>query len=180
MWAMPSIGSASIAGGSNTGMLRNGLPQASGRGGRIGTLPTKNFALVRLPIGRPTTTCTRWPSISCTSSSVEIARHILLVCGLVLVIGTLAAFVAQKVKTPDVAIFLLAGIIIGPHALGLVHVRADSALVMSSTQDIYATRASVARMVGLPVEKVRVQYYEGSGTYGRSCYEDAAEGAAHG
>ena len=27
-------------------------------------------------------------------------------------------------------------------------------------------------------EKVRVQYYEGSGTFGRSCYEDAAQAAA--
>lgn len=63
-----------------------------------------------------------------TSSSIEIARHILLLCGLVLAIGILAAFAAQKVGVPDVAIFLLAGIAIGPHALGLVHVRADSAL----------------------------------------------------
>ena len=30
----------------------------------------------------------------------------------------------------------------------------------------------------MPVEKVRVQYYEGSGTFGRSCYEDAAQAAA--
>ena len=56
MCAMPSIGDTSITGGSNTGMLRNGLPQASGRGGLAGTLPTKNFALVSLPTGLPTTT----------------------------------------------------------------------------------------------------------------------------
>ena len=49
MCAMPSIGAGSIAGGSNTGTLRNGEPQASGRGGRIGTLPTKNFACFVLP-----------------------------------------------------------------------------------------------------------------------------------
>ncbi len=30
----------------------------------------------------------------------------------------------------------------------------------------------------MPAEKVRVQYYEGSGTFGRSCYEDAAQAAA--
>src|SRR5262249_16135778 len=76
MWAMPSIGSTSIAGGSNTGMLRNGWPQAPARGGRIGTLPTKNFALVLLPTGRPTPTCPRCPSISCVSSSVEITEAI--------------------------------------------------------------------------------------------------------
>ena len=30
----------------------------------------------------------------------------------------------------------------------------------------------------LPAEKVRVQYYEGSGTYGHSCYDDVAQAAA--
>ena len=35
-----------MAGGSNTGTLRNGEPQASARGGRIGTLPTKNLRLL--------------------------------------------------------------------------------------------------------------------------------------
>jgi CO/xanthine dehydrogenase Mo-binding subunit len=29
----------------------------------------------------------------------------------------------------------------------------------------------------MPVEKVRVQYYEGSGTYGHSCYDDVAQAA---
>ena len=62
------------------------------------------------------------------ASSIEIARDTLALCGLVLAIGTLAAFLAQRIRIPDVAIFLLAGIAIGPHGLGLVHVRADSAL----------------------------------------------------
>jgi potassium/hydrogen antiporter len=62
------------------------------------------------------------------SSSIEIARNTLALCGLVLAIGTLAAFIAQRIRIPDVAIFLLAGIAIGPHGLGLVDVRADSAL----------------------------------------------------
>ena len=50
------------------------MPQASARGGRIGTLPTKNFDCLALPTGRPTTTCTRWPSISWVSSAVEITE----------------------------------------------------------------------------------------------------------
>jgi CO/xanthine dehydrogenase Mo-binding subunit len=54
----------------------------------------------------------------------------------------------------------------------------DFALVICSTQDVYATRTNVARILGLAVEKVRVQYYEGSGTYGHSCYDDVAEAAA--
>jgi cell volume regulation protein A len=63
-----------------------------------------------------------------TSASIEIAKHTLLSCGLILAVGTLAGLLAQKIRIPDVAVFLLAGIAIGPQALGLVHVRADSAL----------------------------------------------------
>ena len=62
------------------------------------------------------------------ASSSVIAQHTLLSCGVVLAIGTLAAFLAQKIRVPDVAVFLVAGIVIGPHALGLVHVPAGSAL----------------------------------------------------
>jgi cell volume regulation protein A len=63
-----------------------------------------------------------------TSSSIEIARHTLLSCGVILAVGTLAAFVAQRIRIPDVAIFLLAGIAIGPHGLRLVEIPAASAL----------------------------------------------------
>ncbi len=61
-------------------------------------------------------------------ASAAIAQHTLLSCGLILAIGTLAAFVAQKIRVPDVAIFLIAGIALGPHALALVHIPATSAL----------------------------------------------------
>ncbi|MBV8731655.1 MAG: xanthine dehydrogenase family protein molybdopterin-binding subunit, partial [Acidobacteriia bacterium] len=60
----------------------------------------------------------------------------------------------------------------------LAQVTADSALVMCSTQDVYGTRNTLARVLNLPVEKIRVQYYEGSGTYGHSCYDDVAQAAA--
>jgi cell volume regulation protein A len=62
------------------------------------------------------------------SSSLEIARHTLLSCGLILAIGTVAGLLAQKIRIPDVAVFLLTGIAIGPHALGLIHIEAGSAL----------------------------------------------------
>jgi cell volume regulation protein A len=62
------------------------------------------------------------------SSSIAIAQHTLLACGLILAIGTLAAFVAQKIAVPDVAVFLIAGIALGPHALGVVDIKASSAL----------------------------------------------------
>jgi cell volume regulation protein A len=62
------------------------------------------------------------------SASVEIAKHALLSCGLVLAIGMIAALLAQKIRIPDVVVFLVAGIAIGPQALGLVDIKADSAL----------------------------------------------------
>src|SRR5438128_4972951 len=49
-------------------------------------------------------------------------------CGLVLAIGTAIGLLAQKIRVPDVALFLLAGMALGPQALGLIDVRADSAL----------------------------------------------------
>ena len=62
------------------------------------------------------------------STSIEIAKHTLMSCGLVLTIGTAVGLLAQKIRVPDVALFLLAGMAVGPHALGLVDIRADSAL----------------------------------------------------
>ena len=43
-------------------------------------------------------------------------------------VGTVAGLFAQKVKIPDVAVFPIVGMMIGPQALGLVHIKADSAL----------------------------------------------------
>jgi cell volume regulation protein A len=62
------------------------------------------------------------------SASVEIARHTLISCGLVLAVGTVTAFVAQKIRVPDIALFLLAGMLIGPAGAGLIDIKADSAL----------------------------------------------------
>src|SRR6516165_949631 len=60
----------------------------------------------------------------------------------------------------------------------LADVGPNGALVLSSTQDVYNSRDMLAAVLGLPVEKVRVRYVEGSGTFGHSCYEDAAQAAA--
>lgn len=65
----------------------------------------------------------------------------------------------------------------GPNC-AIADVKPDSMLVMCSTQDVYGTRATLARIFGWPVDKIRVQYYEGSGTYGHSCYDDVAQAAA--
>lgn len=65
----------------------------------------------------------------------------------------------------------------GPNC-ALADVSTDSATVMCSTQDVYATRTSIAGVLGLEQENVRIQYHEGSGTYGHSCWDDVAQAAA--
>ena len=59
---------------------------------------------------------------------MEIAKHALLSGAIILAVGTLTGFLAQKIRIPDVAVFLLAGIVIGPSVLGLIDIKADSAL----------------------------------------------------
>ena len=65
----------------------------------------------------------------------------------------------------------------GPNC-ALADVGPDVARVMSSTQDVYNSRRMLADTLRLPPEKIHVEYYEGSGTFGHSCYEDAAQAAA--
>jgi cell volume regulation protein A len=62
------------------------------------------------------------------SAAIEIAKHTLFSCGLILAIGTLTGLLAQKIKIPDVAVFLVVGMAIGPDVLGLIDIKADSAL----------------------------------------------------
>ena len=62
------------------------------------------------------------------TAAIEIAKQILLSGGLILAIGTVTGLVAQKIKIPDVAVFLVVGMAIGPQALGLIDIKADSAL----------------------------------------------------
>lgn len=67
--------------------------------------------------------------------------------------------------------------VMGPNC-AVADVTANSAHVMCSTQNLYESRANISRVLRIPAEKVRIQYYEGAGTYGHSCYEDVAEAAA--
>ncbi len=60
--------------------------------------------------------------------AIDLAKQTLLSGGLVLAIGIVTGFLAQKIKVPDVAVFLIAGIVIGPAVLGLINIKADSAL----------------------------------------------------
>src|SRR5207244_8737536 len=41
---------------------------------------------------------------------------------------TITGLLAQKIKIPDVAVFLIVGMLIGPDVLGLIDIKADSAL----------------------------------------------------
>ncbi|MBN1240252.1 MAG: xanthine dehydrogenase family protein molybdopterin-binding subunit [Gammaproteobacteria bacterium] len=60
----------------------------------------------------------------------------------------------------------------------LADVTSDSALVICSSQDAYGARRTLAPLLGLPEDEIRVQYCESSGTYGHSCYDDVAQAAA--
>jgi cell volume regulation protein A len=62
------------------------------------------------------------------SAAVEVAKHTLMSAGLILAVGTVTGLVAQRAKIPDVALFLVVGMLIGPAALGLIDIKADSAL----------------------------------------------------
>jgi potassium/hydrogen antiporter len=62
------------------------------------------------------------------SASVELAKHTLISGGVILALGTVTGLVAQKLKIPDVAVLLIVGLLIGPQVLGLIDIKADSAL----------------------------------------------------
>ncbi len=62
------------------------------------------------------------------SASIEVAKQVLLACGVVLAAAVAAGLAARKLKVPDVVVFLVVGILLGPETLGLVNIRADSAL----------------------------------------------------
>jgi potassium/hydrogen antiporter len=62
------------------------------------------------------------------AQAVDIAKHVLLVCGLILAVGTFTGLLAHKIGIPDVAVFLVAGMVVGPEMLGLIDIEANSAL----------------------------------------------------
>jgi len=62
------------------------------------------------------------------SASIEIAKLTLRSCGLILAIGSITGLLAHKIRIPDVAVFLIVGMVIGPEALGLIDIKADSAM----------------------------------------------------
>jgi CO/xanthine dehydrogenase Mo-binding subunit len=67
---------------------------------------------------------------------------------------------------------------IGPTA-AIGHVTKDGALVLANTQDAYTMRTRVAALLDLPINKVRIQYWEGAGSFGNApARHDAGQAAA--
>jgi cell volume regulation protein A len=63
-----------------------------------------------------------------STTSIELAKHVLMVFGLILALGAGSAVLAQKLKMPDVVVFLVIGTLLGPGAANAIDVKADSAL----------------------------------------------------
>lgn len=63
-----------------------------------------------------------------TSQAIETAKHVLLTAGIVLAAGSLTGFLAKKIRVPDIVLFLLIGIGLGPEIWGLINVNPGSAL----------------------------------------------------
>ena len=60
--------------------------------------------------------------------TIEMAKHLLSSFGIIIAVGTVCGFLSQKIKVPDVAIFLVVGMLLGPAVTGIVNIPADSAL----------------------------------------------------
>src|SRR5258708_887400 len=61
------------------------------------------------------------------AASLTAAKNLLGTLTVVLGTGAVAGALAEKLRIPDVAVFLLIGILIGPDLFGWVDIRADSA-----------------------------------------------------
>lgn len=62
------------------------------------------------------------------SASLELAKHVLLMFGIILAVGTFSGLIARLAKIPDVVVFLLVGMLLGPGVSGLVDIKADSTI----------------------------------------------------
>ncbi|MFA5826837.1 MAG: sodium:proton antiporter, partial [Gallionellaceae bacterium] len=63
-----------------------------------------------------------------SSATLELAKHTLLIFGIILGIGTFSGLLARLARVPDVVVFLLVGMLIGPGMLGFVDIKADSTI----------------------------------------------------
>ena len=63
-----------------------------------------------------------------SSASLALAKHALLMFGTILAMGTFSGLLARLVRIPDVVVFLLVGMLIGPGVSGIVDIKADSTI----------------------------------------------------
>ncbi|CAK6686420.1 sodium:proton antiporter [Synechococcus sp. BA-124 BA4] len=63
-----------------------------------------------------------------STPSIDLAQHILLQFGIILAVGSASAVFAQKLRVPDVVVFLFIGTLLGPEMLGLLDIKVDSTL----------------------------------------------------
>jgi cell volume regulation protein A len=83
-----------------------------------------------------------------SSASLELAKHTLLLFGIILGIGTFSGLIARLMRVPDVVVFLLVGMLIGPGILGFVDIKADSTvnqliLIFGSSYILFDGGASI-------------------------------------
>ncbi len=62
------------------------------------------------------------------SAAIHSAKHILFIVGIILLTGSLSGILSQKLKVPDVVVFLLIGMGLGPELGGVLDVKADSTI----------------------------------------------------
>ncbi|TAN73882.1 MAG: sodium:proton antiporter, partial [Gallionella sp.] len=82
------------------------------------------------------------------SASLELAKHALLMFGIILAVGIFSGLIARLARIPDVVVFLLAGMLLGPGVLGMVDIKADSAvnqliLIFGSSYILFDGGASI-------------------------------------
>ena len=93
--------------------------------------------------------------------------------------GNVASALTQGKKTYQATYrwpFQMHGMI-GP-SCSIADVKGDKATIWSGPQGPFRTRSSVAAILGLKAQNVRIVYHEASGSYGRMSTDDGAEDAA--
>lgn len=83
-----------------------------------------------------------------SSASLELAKHALLMFGIILAVGTFSGLTARLLRVPDVVVFLLVGMLVGQSVLGLVDIKADSTvnqliLIFGSSYILFDGGASI-------------------------------------
>ncbi len=63
-----------------------------------------------------------------SAATIEIAKQTLLSIGIILAVGAFCGYIAQKIRVPDIVVFLLIGIVLGPEMTNMIDIKADSVL----------------------------------------------------